>query len=158
MGGFVICTDRNNDKKMFIARPEQFCELAKKKIIDFPTNLKPLDIRDRSKGDGLTYFVAITQLAWFATQCIGRTVAGLSITLFELVSISFAPIAVIMYILWWQKPQNAQSPIVIVKNPVPEGSANTSQEGQVASNQEPNDMSNGEKPSESPVSSGRFLS
>jgi hypothetical protein len=117
MGGFVIFPDKEDEDSKFIASPEQLKDLSKQGIIDFPKEVKPCDIEDRSKGDGLTYFVAIGQLLWFVTQCIARTVAGLSITLFELVAVSFAPLTIIMYFLWWRKPQNAQAPIVIMVKP-----------------------------------------
>lgn len=122
MGGFVICIKKNGKETMSIVCPKKFDKLVKQDqaVQDFVYNITSFDIRDRSKGDGLTYFVAIIQLVWFSTQCVGRAVAGLSITLFELVSISFAPISIIMYILWWQKPQNAQSPIILRVSP-PDG-------------------------------------
>ncbi|KAF5315266.1 hypothetical protein D9619_007198 [Psilocybe cf. subviscida] len=119
MGGFVICPDKEDPDSTFIASPEQLQDLTTAGIIDFPTEVKTCDIDDKNKGDGLTYFIAIGQLIWFVTQCIARTVVGLSITLFELVAVSFAPLTIVMYILWWRKPQNAQAPIVIMVKPEP---------------------------------------
>lgn len=118
MGGFVICTSEGDEKSKFILTPEQLKDFSERQIIDFSKEVKPYDIKNRSKGNGLTYFVAIGQLLWFVTQCIARTAVGLSVTLFELVAVSFAPLTIIMYILWWRKPQNAQAPIgIIVKKP-----------------------------------------
>ncbi|KAF5315274.1 hypothetical protein D9619_007196 [Psilocybe cf. subviscida] len=117
MGGFVICPDKEDPDSTFIASPEQLRKLTMEGVIDFPTEVKICDIDDKNKGDGLTYFIAIGQLIWFVTQCIARTVVGLSITLFELVAVSFAPLTIVMYVLWWKKPQNAQAPIVIMVKP-----------------------------------------
>ncbi|KDR79429.1 hypothetical protein GALMADRAFT_1240173 [Galerina marginata CBS 339.88] len=88
----------------------------------FPANKLPMisesEIRDRSKGDGLSKSLAIGQTLWFVLQCIARRVDGLYITELELATAAFAFLNGVIYFLWWDKPLAVQCsvPIQLVDN------------------------------------------
>ncbi|KAF8649023.1 hypothetical protein AX16_006065 [Volvariella volvacea WC 439] len=87
----------------------------KKDGIIFPT-IPEEEIMDKAKGDFLTKLVVVVQTSWFVIQCIARHAQGLVVTELELVTLAFATLNVITYILWWSKPLNAEYPIYFKKD------------------------------------------
>ncbi|KAF8643507.1 hypothetical protein AX16_008999 [Volvariella volvacea WC 439] len=69
------------------------------------------EILDKAKGDLLSKAIAIIQTSWFVLQCITRHAQGLVITELELVTLAFATLNIITYVLWWKKPLNATFPV-----------------------------------------------
>ncbi|KAI9507953.1 hypothetical protein F5148DRAFT_1200841 [Russula earlei] len=59
-----------------------------------------------SKGSVISKGLVILQTGWFVTQCIARGAQGLPITEIELVTVAFATLNLVMYLLWWNKPLN----------------------------------------------------
>ncbi|KAF8659461.1 hypothetical protein AX16_001828 [Volvariella volvacea WC 439] len=49
--------------------------------------------------------------SWFVVQCIARHIEGLALTELELVTLAFAALNAMTYILWWDKPLNVEYPI-----------------------------------------------
>jgi hypothetical protein len=70
------------------------------------------EMKDRSKADALVKTFVCVQLAWFFAQCSARTIKDLPITLLELHVITHIFCAILMYILWLQKPFDVGSPYV----------------------------------------------
>jgi hypothetical protein len=70
---------------------------------------------DKSKGDAISKGVVILQTGWFVMQCIARGVQGLPITELELVTVAFAALNFVIYLLWWDKPQNVQRGVRVYK-------------------------------------------
>jgi hypothetical protein len=62
------------------------------------------DIEDLKKADAFTKAFACIQSSWLIIQCIARVSAGLPTTQLELATIAFVVCALIMYMLWWNKP------------------------------------------------------
>jgi len=60
----------------------------------------------RSKADSLGKTLVCLQALWMVVQTVSRKVAGLPITLLELNTLAHVACAVIMYFIWWKKPQN----------------------------------------------------
>jgi len=81
---------------------------------DFP-RLSKAEIEDKSKGDAISKGLVILQTSWFVTQVITRGVQGLPITELELVTVAFAALNFVIYILWWDKPQNVQRGVRVYK-------------------------------------------
>ncbi|KAF8663682.1 hypothetical protein AX16_000857 [Volvariella volvacea WC 439] len=73
--------------------------------------IREKEIKDHGKGDIFAKFIVVLQTIWFVVQCIARRVEGLVLTELELVTLAFATLNVIMYILWWDKPLNVEYPI-----------------------------------------------
>jgi hypothetical protein len=96
---------------------------------DFPRMAKA-DIDDKSKGDAISKGVVILQTSWFVMQCIARGAQGLPITELELVTVAFATLNFVTYLLWWDKPLNVQRGVRLYKKrpteePIDDGHAET---------------------------------
>lgn len=81
-------------------------------------------IKDKSKADGLTKFLACWQASWFCVQCIFRLSSGLSISLLELNVFGHAVCALLIYMLWWNKPQDVTEPHVLASEDTFQAAAN----------------------------------
>ncbi|KDR77170.1 hypothetical protein GALMADRAFT_155817 [Galerina marginata CBS 339.88] len=86
--------------------------LLKNGEIDFP-KITEEEIRDRSKGDGLSKALVILQTSWFIAQCVARRTQGLTITELELITAAYAVLNGIMYFLWWNKPLDVRCPVPV---------------------------------------------
>ncbi|KAF8644072.1 hypothetical protein AX16_008706 [Volvariella volvacea WC 439] len=84
-------------------------------IVDKLPAIRKKEIEDHGKGDILAKAIVVIQTSWFVVQCITRRVAGLALTELELVTLAFAALNVVTYILWWDKPLNVDYPIYIDK-------------------------------------------
>ncbi|TFK68038.1 hypothetical protein BDN72DRAFT_731823, partial [Pluteus cervinus] len=78
-----------------------------------PTDLRIPEaaLRDRSKGDALSKGLLTLQTSWFVIQCLARLVQGLLITELEVVTLAFAALNLMTYLLWWSKPLNVRCSI-----------------------------------------------
>lgn len=83
--------------------------------------LREEEIKDRSKGDALSKGLALFQVLWFITQCIGRQIQHLPITTLEIATIAFAVMNIFIWILWWNKPLSINVPICIGTEDVTNG-------------------------------------
>lgn len=71
-------------------------------------------IEDNSKSDGLAKALACWQAGYFCIQCIFRLSERLSITLLELNVFGHAICALLLFLIWWNKPHDVGEPIVIL--------------------------------------------
>jgi hypothetical protein len=74
---------------------------------DFP-DIPEEEIRDKSKGDGLSKGLVLLQLIWFATRVIARAAHRLPISELEIATCAYVVVTSITYAVWWQKPLNAE--------------------------------------------------
>ncbi|KAJ7592048.1 hypothetical protein C8J56DRAFT_886776 [Mycena floridula] len=102
-GGFPITTLRQISDESDVAK-------GYRKDI---RGLKEEEIKDRSKGDSLSKGLALLQVLWFITQCIGRQIQHLPITALEIATIAFAVLNIFIWLLWWNKPLIINAPICI---------------------------------------------
>jgi hypothetical protein len=119
MGGFVINL-KGEDKYTrlfrhgFTITPRGILVLAELDLIpDIP--LKRITVR--SRADQLAKALVCFQAAWMVVQTIARRFAGLPITLLELNTLAHVMCAVILYVAWWDKPQNVNEPLEIHLEP-----------------------------------------
>jgi hypothetical protein len=117
MGGFAFDSNLDNDGQEFI--PGSPCLrftshaiflLAK---LDKLPDVSSADISDKSKADELAKALVCLQATWMLLQCIGRLAARLPITLLEINTIGHCFCALIIYLLWWNKPLQVREPIVL---------------------------------------------
>ncbi|KDR77194.1 hypothetical protein GALMADRAFT_139208 [Galerina marginata CBS 339.88] len=109
MGGFTLF---EGGKPKDVLLPKQMEELLLAGRIDLPSVAEE-EIRDRSKGDGLSKVVVIGQTSWFIAQCIARQAQGLVLTKLELVTAAFAVLNGIIYFLWWNKPLDVRCSVPV---------------------------------------------
>lgn len=81
------------------------------------SDISSKDIKDKSKHDGITKFVALSQVLWFSAECITRLAQGLPVSLLELNTFVHTLYALITYALWWKKPFDVDRPTVIKNIP-----------------------------------------
>lgn len=74
-----------------------------KEDVQFP-EVSEEELEDRSKGDGLSKALAVTQSFWFVIQLILRWAQGLIVTKLELFTLGFAAFTGMIYFMWWKKP------------------------------------------------------
>ncbi|KAI2479136.1 hypothetical protein Ptr902_09347 [Pyrenophora tritici-repentis] len=71
------------------------------------------DIQDKNKADGLAKLLVCVQAGWMIVQVISRAATGLPTTLLEVHVVAHVVCALIMYVLWWHKPRQVESPTVL---------------------------------------------
>jgi len=120
MGGFVLYENGNRPR---VLGWEHLIEHYKAGRIDL-SDVTEARINDHSKADGFTKGLALLQTIWFIIQCIARfSDHHLVLTEIELVTAALATLSLVMYALWWNKPFNAEIPIVITLSDSDTGSS-----------------------------------
>ncbi len=88
------------------------------------------EIEDRSKGDIISKTFVVLQTTWFVAQCIARWITRISVTELEIITLAFALLNGITYLLWWNKPQNVGVPVYLeMKTPTTEYAEDRSMNG-----------------------------
>ena len=117
MGGFIIRIKKPvNDDPTYRApyhlTGRNLCYLREEGYIRLP-HVTEEELADKSKSDPFLKTVALGQILWSIVQIIERKVRGLSISLLELSVLAFAACALIVYVLYWKKPKNANTTIEV---------------------------------------------
>lgn len=108
MGGFIVRNPLAN--KTIFHEPyhltgEELFKLRSEKHITRLPNISEAEIKDKSKGDMLGKSIATGQITWSTIQIIARVVRKLPISPLEVAVVAFAVCAVLIYALYWKKPQ-----------------------------------------------------
>ncbi|KAG1732838.1 hypothetical protein EDB19DRAFT_1246315 [Suillus lakei] len=109
MGGFVLYVDGEPRAAL---TPDELLRFVLEGSVDIP-DIMEAEIKDRSKGDGISKCVAILQLVWFVIQLIARYTQNLPVTLLEIDTLGVATLACITYGLWWKKPKDIRRPYIV---------------------------------------------
>ena len=97
----------DGDVSKGVLTAEKFQELLSAKNIDLPT-ITEEEIKDRSKGDGLSATLTVVQTTWFLIQFFLRWRQGLLTTHLEMITFTIAVFNGALYFFWWQKPLNVR--------------------------------------------------
>lgn len=108
MGGF---TTRCENERTHTIRKEHL----QSPHTDWP-NVDVVDITDKSKGDSFTKAFVVLQTAWFVFQLIARATEGLAVTELEIMTLAYALSCFLLYVLWWDKPYDVQTPMLVKSN------------------------------------------
>lgn len=118
MGGFAFDTsDANpnflpNHRSRLCISVYGLSYIAKKAPGLIP-DIAEKDIKDKSKADSLAKFIVCLQALWFCVQCITRVSQQKAISLLELNTFAHAFCALLIYALWWNKPQDIEEPTLL---------------------------------------------
>lgn len=118
MGGFAVdSSDATEDflpdgRKRATITPEGLLFLLEHEP-DLLPDISETQIKDKSKADGLKKFLVCIQALWFCTSCIARLATKLPISLLELNAMGHAACALLIYIMWWEKPLDVDEPTLI---------------------------------------------
>lgn len=93
-------------------------------IIDSLPRVTKDDLNDRNTGDIPVMLVALFQIGWFVLQLIVRLCQWKSTSQLEILSLSFAGITAVTYVLLWDKPKDMTCSIVTEARKYPESSDN----------------------------------
>jgi hypothetical protein len=75
-----------------------------------PLNISKKDLQDKSKANGLAKALVCLQASWFCVQCLVRVGQALPVTLLEINTFAHSICALLVYILWWDKPLDVEQP------------------------------------------------
>ena|ERR1700683_587671 len=103
MEGFVLVDQ--SDKELYTLSSKKMEFLTQEGTIDFPTITK-VEIEDCSKADWLAKSLILIQMGWFIVQFSAHAAQHLPIAELEVVTLAYATLNLLVYILWWYKPQN----------------------------------------------------
>ena len=84
-----------------------------KKAPELIPDIAEKQIKDKSKADSLAKFIVCLQAVWFCVQCISRISQRKAISLLELNTFAHAFCALLIYALWWHKPQDIEEPTLL---------------------------------------------
>jgi hypothetical protein len=88
-------------------------------IIDRLPNLSKDELADKNKGDLLVKGFAILQIIWMLVQLVVRWYHQTPASQLEVMTLSFAACALLIYALLWSRPQGVETPVVIRGNRAP---------------------------------------
>ncbi|KAF9536493.1 hypothetical protein CPC08DRAFT_717813, partial [Agrocybe pediades] len=119
MGGFMLREEEKKDRVLGWKTLMTYYELG---ILDL-SGVTEERINDHSKADWFAKGLALLQMFWFIAQCIARFFdTSLILTELELATAALALLSLVMYLLWWNKPFNAEVSIVITLLPAEKNS------------------------------------
>ncbi|KAK0510559.1 hypothetical protein JMJ35_006991 [Cladonia borealis] len=71
------------------------------------------ELKSRSKSDGVVKLIVLLQITWFGLQALFRAIQHLQVTPLEIMTVAFFVLAVLIYAIWWNQPQDIEYPIII---------------------------------------------
>ncbi|KAF3004746.1 hypothetical protein E8E13_000096 [Curvularia kusanoi] len=71
------------------------------------------EIKDKNKADGLAKLLVCIQAGWMIIQVTSRAATGLATTLLEVHVVAHVVCALVMYVIWWHKPRQVESPTLL---------------------------------------------
>jgi len=126
MGGFMIHEKGQEKRVLTFGRLATYYSRGR---IDL-SGVTEARINDHSKADGFAKGIALLQTLWFIVQCAARfSDRHLILTELELVTAALAVLSLVMYALWWNKPFNAEIPIVLTVSDTPHAFKNDGSDG-----------------------------
>jgi len=111
MGGLLFAQE---GRAAYVITYRELLELIDNGTIEFPA-ITEEDILDKSKGDFLTKSLVMIQTTWFIVQCLVRWSSNLTVTEIEVVTLAFAILNIVTYVMWFPKPLGVQVGIKIPK-------------------------------------------
>ncbi|PTB66526.1 hypothetical protein BBK36DRAFT_1169117 [Trichoderma citrinoviride] len=108
MGGFVIRATPAEEEyfyELYHLKCRGICELRRRGDIKRLPDIATGDIEDKSKGDVFVKVIALGQILWSAFQIIARLARHLPVSPLEVAVVAFSACAVMIYGLYWDKPQ-----------------------------------------------------
>ncbi|TFK61381.1 hypothetical protein BDN72DRAFT_778272, partial [Pluteus cervinus] len=114
MGGFALKVKQGNHEKIQVLYPETLIRHLENKQIDIEElKLTKEEVQDKSKGDFLSKSLVAFQTTWFVCECVARSIHKLPLLELEVVTLAFAILNIITYMLWRHKPLDVFCPIYL---------------------------------------------
>ena len=119
MGGF--CLDMTHDTERvwpqglnrLVLEPSAITYMLKEFSTISLSYLSSKEILDKSKADHLAKSLVCLQALWYCTNFFSRLAMALPVTLLELNTFAHSICALLIYMLWWEKPLDIGEPTLI---------------------------------------------
>jgi hypothetical protein len=98
---------------LWVLNTQQLYLARKFNIIKCLPQISMEEIEDKNKGDAVVKLLALCEVVWLILQLIVRKVRHLPSTQLEIMSLAFAGSTFVIYLLLWNKPQDAMVPVYI---------------------------------------------
>ncbi|KAL9007745.1 MAG: hypothetical protein Q9180_009586, partial [Flavoplaca navasiana] len=109
MGGLTVNVSHLHDQSdRVLITPSGLIHLAKK---GYFFHVSDADIEDKSKANMLAKGLVLLQITWTVLQCLSRKATGLPLSVLEVHILVHAGCALIMYVLWFNKPMDVDEPV-----------------------------------------------
>lgn len=82
-------------------------------IITKLPDIKTAEINDKNKSDALVKVLAVIQVIWMVVQLCARVYYRYPFAQLELGTVAFSVIAIILYIVEWDKPKDINTPVYV---------------------------------------------
>lgn len=121
MGGFVFDADDSQVNFMpgtytrITLGPRALLKLASVEPVLIP-DISESDINDKSKASWLAKTLVCLQACWFIIQVTGRAATSAPISLLEMNTFLHALCCLVIYLAWWHKPLDIETPELIKTN------------------------------------------
>ncbi|KAI5778835.1 hypothetical protein EDC01DRAFT_696433, partial [Geopyxis carbonaria] len=112
MGGFSVQVHNFNGTRNFALG---FRDLKQLETVDIIHDFSKEEIKDKSKISTFAKTIACIQTGWVLSQCFGRQMEGIHITLLELNTAVHVLFAIVVYCIWWEKPVDVHRPILALR-------------------------------------------
>ncbi|KAI9786968.1 MAG: hypothetical protein M1839_005199 [Geoglossum umbratile] len=106
--------------KIWALSGRQMAYARQENIITRLPNVPAIDLKRLSKGDSLVKFFAIIQVSWLIIQSIVRWAKSLSISQLEVATLAFSASSLVIYILFWNKPQGIETIMIVAAARLPD--------------------------------------
>ncbi|KAK1756431.1 hypothetical protein QBC47DRAFT_186084 [Echria macrotheca] len=124
MGGFVLRVKKKDDsgpgRPYHLTGPD-LVYLRGAGHLDRLPHITLEELGDKSKSDPVLKALALGQIVWSVAQIVVRALHHLSISLLELSVFAFAACAVVVYVLYWNKPKqvNTATTVHVYQDEIP---------------------------------------
>lgn len=118
MGGFAIDLDTSDDPHASLFGNNKRLTFTAKGLAlmaecGYIPEISADDLKDKNKADGLAKLLVCIQAGWMIVQVTSRSAVGLSTTLLEVHTVAHVVCALIMYVIWWHKPRQVETPTLL---------------------------------------------
>ncbi|TID21528.1 hypothetical protein E6O75_ATG04923 [Venturia nashicola] len=109
MGGFAV---KDPEGIAHALKSMDFLVLLRARVIEFP-RISVIEIEEKSKGSGFIKAIAAVQILYLAAELLGRAIQRLAVSTLELFTLAMVMMALFLYALWWNKPQDVRLPFMV---------------------------------------------
>lgn len=118
MGGFAIDLETTDDPLASLFGDHKRLTLTARGLAlvaecGYIPDISVHEIKDKNKADGLAKLLVCIQAGWMIVQVTSRAVTGLATTLLEVHTVAHVVCALVMYVIWWHKPRQVESPTLL---------------------------------------------
>lgn len=115
---FCICANglalQTQDEWIYTVRFRDMKHFIRAGIIRY-SDFTDRDVEDRAKSDSFAKAFAVLQSTWFLCNVIARWAYHLPVSPIELATVAYVACGILIYVVWWYKPQDINIPIIVYR-------------------------------------------